>query len=101
MKNVLIQIAAEKGNDVVVHAGRREKRYRTKVNGGGHSALLRDVTGSSSRCGCAAAQIQITQLFLELTSCAEDNEVSTSTAATLPTHYYKLTSGASLLNVST
>jgi hypothetical protein len=74
-------------------------RYRTKGNGGGYSALLRDVTGSSSQCGCAAAQIQITQLFLELTSFAEDNEISTSTAATLPTLYYKLTSGASLLNV--
>jgi hypothetical protein len=57
---------------------------------GGHSALLWDVTGSSSRCGCAAAQIQIKQLFLEFTSCVEDTEISTSTAATLLTHYYKL-----------
>jgi hypothetical protein len=39
MKNALIQIAAEKGNDVVPQAGRRAKSDRTKGNGGGQSAF--------------------------------------------------------------
>jgi hypothetical protein len=35
MKNALLQIAAEEGNNVVLQAGRREQSYRTKGNGGG------------------------------------------------------------------